>query len=94
MPQMWIPCVVFAHLFAFSFLLSMVKVSNPAAWEGAKRRLGRLVGRRRSGDGTAPTAAAIAAATAASKSGECGICAISAACLPQAVAGTSGDTPK
>lgn len=64
-PVMWIPCVVFAHLFAFSFLLSMFRVTHPAAWDTAKRRL-LCKGKRPSGDGTAPTAAAIAAAAAAS----------------------------
>jgi hypothetical protein len=68
-PIMWIPCVVFAHLFAFSFLFSMFRVTHPAAWDTAKRRL-LCRGKRPSGDGTAPTAATIAAATAASTQGK------------------------
>jgi hypothetical protein len=82
MPQMWIPCVVFAHLFAFSFMLSMFKVSNPAVWESAKRRL-LCRGKRPSADGTAPTAAAIAAATAAQRQGE--------QCSSSMKTGVSGD---
>lgn len=64
--MMWIPCVVFAHLFACSFLVSMWKMSHPQVWENIKSAL-LCKGRQPSADGqpVPPTAAAIAAATRA-----------------------------
>lgn len=58
---MWIPCVVFAHIFAFGFLLRMVSVMYPSAW--AKFQRGLLgKGKRASADGLTPIEAAVAAA--------------------------------
>lgn len=37
--QMWIPCVVFAHMFAGYFLLRMLTVMYPKAWADIKRKL-------------------------------------------------------
>jgi len=57
---MWLPCVLFAHLFAFSFLVKMGSMLYPAEYAKAKRL---LLGRGKERGGTAPTAAAIAAAS-------------------------------
>lgn len=79
-PMMWIPCVVFAHLFAFSFLVSMWKVSHPQMWENIKRALLCRGRQRPSADGqpVPPTAAAIAAATRAQGEGRAGLRAVAA----------------
>jgi hypothetical protein len=38
-PEMWIPCVLFAHAFAAFFFMRMVVVMYPKAWADIQRRL-------------------------------------------------------
>jgi hypothetical protein len=52
MAQMWVPCVVFAHLFAGYFLLTMLAVMYPSATAAVKRRLGVKARTGASGSGS------------------------------------------
>jgi hypothetical protein len=58
MPVMWVPCVVFAHLFAAYFLLGMLSVMYPSTWQQAKARIGLGGGSKGSSSSRAGSAAA------------------------------------
>jgi hypothetical protein len=69
--SMWVPCVVFAHLFAAYFLARMLAVMYPRAWNSMKRRLLNRgdVRRRLSSSGSAVASTATSGTTKAAAPG-------------------------